>query len=156
VRGFLSSGVISCVGRKATALEQKEQNMKNAHRFLIATAALALFTSASQAKAGGTDTCCNDGIAASPKVRAMLDERCKARCAPAQVTVNTTTRQTDVAASPKVQQMRSERAAASVAQVATETASYQPTGSDGITASPKVRAQLNERPRAVVEVAPLK
>lgn len=129
--------------------------MKNTHRFLIAAAALALFASAGQAKAGGTDACCNDGIAASPKVRAMLDERCKSRCAPARVTVTPTTRQTDIAASPRVRQMRSVRAPAPVAQVVTETAGYRPTGSDGITASPKVRAQLNERSPAV-EIAPLK
>lgn len=129
--------------------------MKNTHGFLIVAAALALLASAGQAKAGGTDACCNDGIAASPKVRAMLDERCKSRCAPAQVTVTTTTHRTDIAASPKVQQMRSERAQASVAQVATETTGYRPTSSDGITASPKVRAKLNERSQAV-EIAPLK
>jgi hypothetical protein len=86
----------------------------------------------------------------------MLDERCKSRCAtPAQATMTTTTRQTDVAASPRVQQMRSERTPATSAAVSTETAGYRPTGSDGITASPRVRAQLDERRRAV-EIAPLK
>ena len=131
--------------------------MKNTHRFLVATAALVLFAFAGQAKAGGTASCCDDGIAASPKVRAMLDER-KARCCTAQTqvtTYGTTTRQTDIAASPKVQQMRSERAPASVVVVSTETAGYRPTGSDGITASPKVRAALDER-RQTVEIAPLK
>jgi hypothetical protein len=131
--------------------------MKNTQRFLVAAAALALFVSAGQAKAGGTDSCCDDGIAASPKVRAMLDER-KARCcaAPAQVTTyRTTTRQTDIAASPKVQQMRNERTPAPGMQVNTETAGYRPTGTDGITASPKVRQMLDER-RQVIEIAPLK
>src|SRR5712671_396352 len=123
--------------------------MKNTHHFLIAAAALALFASAGQAKAGGTDACCDDGIAASPKVRAMLDER-KARCCAAQTqvtTYRTTTRQTEIAASPKVQQMRSERIGAPVV-VSTETAGYRPTGDDGITASPKVRAMLDERRQA--------
>ena len=32
---------------------------------------------------------------------------------------------------------------------------YRPTGSDGITASPRVRAQLDERPQSV-QIAPLK
>ncbi len=130
--------------------------MKNTQRFLIAAAALALFASAGQARAGGTASCCDDGIVASPKVRAMLDER-KARCCAAQtqVTTDRTTRQTDIAASPKVQQMRNERATGPVVQVTTETAGYQATGSDGITASPKVRAMLDER-RQATEIAPLK
>jgi hypothetical protein len=131
--------------------------MKNTQRFLIAAAALALFASAGQARAGGTDSCCDDGIAASPKVRAMLDER-NARCCPAQTQVTAyqaTTRQTDVAASPKVQQMRSERTSAPVVQVTTEIAGYRPTGADGITASPRTRAMLDEH-RQAVEIAPLK
>jgi len=131
--------------------------MKNTHRLLIAAATLALFASAGQAKAGGTDSCCDDGISASPKVRAMLDEQ-KARCCTAQTqvtTYGTTTRQADIAASPKVQQMRRESAPVSVVAVSTETAGYRPTGSDGITASPKVRAALDERPQTV-EIAPLK
>lgn len=85
----------------------------------------------------------------------MLNERCNSRCAaPAQVTMTMTTRQTDVAASPKVQQMHAERASAPVVQ-ATETAGYRATGADGISASPKVRAMLDER-RQTVEIAPLK
>jgi hypothetical protein len=55
--------------------------------------------------------------------------------------------------------MRNERAYANVvitkAATANETAGYRPTGSDGITASPKVRAQLDERPQSV-QIAPLK
>ena len=122
---------------------------------IVAVAGL-LIASATQAKAGGTDSCCNEGIAASPKVRAMLDERCKSLCtAPAQVTTTQTfIRQTDVAASPKVQQMRAERVVGPVVHT-TETAGYHATGADGITASPKVRAQLDER-RQAVEIAPLK
>jgi len=85
----------------------------------------------------------------------MLNDRCKSRCvAPAQMTTTTTVRQTDIAASPKVQAMRNERMPAPVVQ-STETAGYRPTGSDGITASPKVRAQLDEH-RQAVEIAPLK
>jgi hypothetical protein len=129
--------------------------MKNTHRFLIVGAAVALIASASQAKAG-TGPCCDDGIAASPKVRAVLDERCKSNCAvPAQLTVTTITPQAQIAASPKVQQMRNERATVAVVGVAAETASYSPTGADGIAASPKVRAMLNERAPAT-QIAPLK
>jgi len=134
------------------APEQKEKHMKNSKRFLIAAAALALFASAGQVRAGGTDACCDDKIAASPKVRVMLNEQCNSRCTPpAQTAVTTTTRQTDFAASPKVQQMR---AAAPVAQTK-ETAGYRTTGSDGIAASPKVRSMLDEH-RQTVEIAPLK
>src|SRR5258708_2175279 len=130
--------------------------MKNTNRFLIAAATLALLASAGQAKAGGTASCCDDGIAASPKVRAMLDERCNSRCADrTQASATSATPHTAVAASPKVQQMRGERTMAPVAQVTIETAGYSPTGVDGITASPKVRAQLDER-RQAVEIAPLK
>jgi hypothetical protein len=130
--------------------------MKKLSYPIIAAVAGLLVVSAGSAMAGGTPTCCNDGIAASPKVRAMLDERCKSQCAaPAQITVNTIKPQATVAGSPKVQQMLSERPAATVMQAAPETAGYQPTGSDGITASPKVRATLNERSQTV-QVAPLK
>jgi hypothetical protein len=130
--------------------------MKNSKRFLIATAALALFASAGQVKAGGTDSCCDDNIAASPKVRAMIDERKAACCAaPSHVsTTQTITRQTDVTASPKLQQMRAGQAATLVVQ-ASETAGYRTIGSDGIAASPKVRSVLDER-KQTVEIAPLK
>jgi len=143
-------------GAKTTPSNRKNKIMKNTPRFLIAGAVLALFASAGQARAGGTASCCDDGIAASPKVRAMLDER-KARCCAAQTqaTYRTTTPQTDIAGSPKVQQMRSERTPAAVRQVTTETAGYRPAGADGIAASPKVRQQLDER-RQTVEIAPLK
>ena len=127
---------------------------------LFAAVAGLLLTSASLARAGDSDSCCSaskcdDGIAASPKVRAMLDERCMSRCAStAHASATTTARQTDFAASPKVQQMRSEQATSATMQ-STETAGYRATGLDGITASPKVRAQLDER-RQTVEIAPLK
>src|SRR5436309_1830333 len=102
--------------------------MKKLSYPVIAAVAGLLIASASQVQAGGSWSCCDDGIAASPKVRAMLDERCKSRCAaPAHITVTTTVRQTDIAASPRVQQMRSERSPA-VAVQSTETASYSPTG----------------------------
>src|SRR5258705_10474169 len=98
-------------GRQNDVPRTERTDMKNTQRLLIAAAALALFASAGQAKAGGTDSCCDDRIAASPKVRAMLDERKAACCATgAQLTTyQTTTRQSDFPASPKVQQMRGDR-----------------------------------------------
>lgn len=125
--------------------------MKNT-RLLIAAAVLALFASASQVKAGGSDACCKDNTAASPKVRTMLNEQCNAKCAAQTSTTQSTTatRQTDVAASPKLQQMR---AAAPVAT--SQSAGSQMTGSDGIAASPKVRSMLDER-HQTFEIAPQK
>src|SRR6266436_6170182 len=109
--------------------------MKNANRLLIAAAALALFASAGQIKAQSQAV--GDGIAASPKVRQMLNERKASGMAPQQVTINRIVPQTTIAASPKVQQMRNERTPAPVLQVGPETAGYKATGSDGVTASPK-------------------
>ncbi len=137
--------------------------MKNINRFLVAAAALALFASTSQARADGssaccsTASCCNDGIAASPKVRAMLDERCRNKCAPAdQATVRSTvTTQTAIAASPKVQAMLDAQRTAPTQPTGPAYAGYRPVGDDGIAASPKLRQMLDER-RQMVEIAPLK
>lgn len=128
---------------------------------IIAAVAGLLVISATPARAGGDSSCCSAsccsaGITASPKVRAMLDERCKSQCvSPAHLTVSTITQQAVVAGTPKVQQMRAERVPTTVIQAAPETAGYRPTGPDGITASPKVRAMLDERAQSV-ELAPLK
>ena len=123
--------------------------MKNTRYFLIVAAALAVFASAGQAKAGGSSccsgSCCDDGIAASPKVRAMLDERCKSKCVTSvPATVNTITRQTDIAASPRVQQMRNEpmQATVTVIQTAPETVGYQPTGPDGCSPATRTKHRL--------------
>jgi|ERR1044071_8456492 hypothetical protein len=135
--------------------------MKTRNCFVIAAGALALVVAAPQVKAGGNDGCCTSGcshmgVTASPRVQEMIEDRCKSQCvAPTQVTTFTITRQTEVAASPRVQQMRTERAAAQTGALTTETAGYRATGSDGITASPRLRSQLDER-RQVIEIAPLK
>ena len=125
---------------------------------MIAAVAGLLLASGGHARAGGTDACCSgshcdDGIAASPKVRAALNERCTSRCASgtSMTSTSTVTRQTDVAGSPRVQRMRAEQAASS----STMHSGYRTAGDDGIAASPKVRAQLDER-RQTVEIAPLK
>lgn len=121
---------------------------------LIAAAAITLFASAGQIQAQ-YQAVGDDGIAASPKVRQMLNERKARATAPQEVTINRIVPQTTVAASPKVQQMLKERAPATVPEVGPETAGYRPTGSDGITASPKLRAMLDEREQTV-QIAPLK
>ena len=129
--------------------------MKNATRFVIAAAALAIFASVGQLKAGA-----DDSIAASPKVRSQLDEHYnRTHPAPPQATVlvATTTPDGKLAASPSVQ-ARMHRGFTEITpavQETTETAGYRPTGSDGITASPKARAMLGER-QQTVELAPMR
>src|SRR6266581_4729443 len=112
--------------------------MKNANRFLIAAAALALFASAGQIQAQ-SQAVGDDGIAASPKVRQMLNERKASAAASQQVTINLIVPQTTFAASPKVQQMRKEQnTLAPTPGPALQITGYKATGSDGIAASPKV------------------
>src|SRR5258708_36595634 len=115
--------------------------MKNANRLLIAATALALFASAGQIKAQ-SQAVGDDGIAASPKVRQMLNERKARAAAPQQVRINQVAPQTAVAASPKVQQMLNERMRAPVAQAGSETARDRAIGSDGLTPSPKMPTRL--------------
>lgn len=156
VRGSWTCGVLRGEGCQKGPQQKDRGNMKKLSYPIIAAVAGLLIVSASPARAGGSSSCCDDGIAASPKVSAMLNERCKSQCAaPAQAIASTIKSSALVAASPKVQQMRSERPSATVIQAAPETAGYRPTGWDGVTASPKVRAMLDEHSRAV-EVAPLK
>jgi len=132
--------------------------MKNTNRFLIGAAALALLASAGQANAQ-YQAVGDDGIAASPKLRQMLNEQ-KARTAMPAVEPQVNTYQggtsDNVAASPKVQEMRKEqKAVAAAPRAIPNIVGYRATGDDGVTASPKVRAMLDER-RPSVEVAPLK
>src|SRR5262249_19255906 len=159
LRGLRSPGVLWPRGKQQSP--RKTDTMKNTGHLLIAAAAAAVLAAASQAYAGGSTSCCSasrgtSGITASPKVQAMLEERCKSQCAAsAQVASTVTTPHTLVAASPKIQQIRSERAGANVMETPSQTAGYQPTGADGISASPKLRAVLEER-RQPAEITPLK
>jgi hypothetical protein len=129
--------------------------MKKLSYPIIAAVAGLFIASAGSVLAGGSDACCatgccHDRTAASPKLRAALNERCATKCAPASQTASTITPNTAVAASPKTLQMRNENTASGVAS--------QTAGSvtaDGIAASPKVRAMLNERAQTV-EIAPSK
>ena len=132
--------------------------MKTTNHFLVAGAALGLLASAGQANAQ-YQAVGDDGIAASPKVRQMLNER-RARTSSIAVAPQVATYQggtsDNVAASPKVEQMRREQKAVVAAPRSTlNVAGYRATGDDGITASPKVRTMLDER-RQAVEIAPLK
>ena len=133
--------------------------MKNLSRVLSVAAVAATLSLANNASAQYKPTG-NDGIAASPKVRQMLNERAAAWASvsvPAATVTYRTPALEGVTASPKVRQMLAERkggvSGASAVEVAT--AAYRPTGTDGITASPKLREQLNER-SAPILIAPLK
>lgn len=134
--------------------------MKNTNRLLALAGASLLLAwpgqSMAQSMAVG-----DDGIAASPKVRQMLNER-KARSATtgtrsgAQVAGYKATGDDGITASPKLRQLLDARKAAAPATGSTaQVAGYKATGDDGIAASPKLRQMLDER-RHVVEVAPLK
>lgn len=134
--------------------------MKNLNSILFAAAIAAMFSLANNASAQFKPTT-DDGIAASPKVRQMLNERAAAARASISVPAATLTYRTQglegVTASPKVRQMLAERkvvvSGAGTFEVAT--VGYRPTGSDGVTASPKLRAQLDERSTSII-IAPLK
>ena len=152
--GFCPLRRIKEHGVRTIAPRNRKKVMKNSNRLLIAVAALALFASTAQIKAQSQPVG-DDGLAASPKVRQMLNERYVKAAAVQGVTISRIVPQTTAAASPKAQQMLDERAPASVVQVAPQTAGYRQTGSEGIAASPKVRATLDEH-QQTVEIAPLK
>jgi hypothetical protein len=133
--------------------------MKNLNKVLLAAAVAAtvgLATNASaQYKAVG-----NDGIAASPKLRQMLDERAASHhVAPQTHTVGVRYRSpaAGVTASPKVLHILDSQKVVLDGGASKDTAlaGYRPVGADGIAASPKLRSQLDERsPRFAV--APVK
>ena len=133
--------------------------MKNLNTVLF-TAALAATVSLAANASAQLKPAADDGIAASPKVRQMLDERAAAAqatlSAPVRVAYHTPETQ-DVTASPKVLQSLAERkgVVSTTPVVEMATTGYRPTGADGITASPKLRAQLDERGPAII-IAPLK
>jgi hypothetical protein len=131
--------------------------IQNTLAFVAVTAITTLFVGQARAQ---FPLAANDGVAASPKVRAMLNERARTTSS-AGVTENTASKAvrptSDIAASPKVSQMLSETKARTTAPAAAALAVTQPrTTDDGIAASPKVRAQLNERSNPEIQIAPLK
>jgi pyruvate/2-oxoglutarate dehydrogenase complex dihydrolipoamide acyltransferase (E2) component len=143
--------------------------MKTINQFFLIGTLAATFTLVSSASAQ-SQMAGDDGIAASPKVRQMLNEQKSltrpasakgAQTTPAAVaSIGYRTASDDgIAASPKVRQMLNERnAVVSAPSASSEVAwqGYRATGADGITASPKLRQQLNERTSPQVFIAPLK
>src|SRR5207244_9205194 len=82
----LVTGVQTCALPISNLAPNRKKIMKSSNRLLIAAAALALFASASQIKAQ-SQAVGDDGIAASPKVRQMLNEWKARAAAPQQVTI---------------------------------------------------------------------
>ena len=123
--------------------------MKTLSRITLAAAFAAVFTLANNASA--------DGIAASPKVQQMLNERAARSIVSAPVSTVTlqTSGREGITGSPKVLQILAERKVSGASETDVVSAGYNPTGADGVTASPKLRAQINERSAPVI-IAPLK
>ncbi len=134
--------------------------MRRQYQTIIAAATAAVVISILPASAQYRAVA-DDGIAASPKVRQMLDEHARS-AAMAQVTPAVGYRAvgTDgIAASPKLRAALDERSSyVAVAEPATAIAAagYRATGQDGITASPKLREQLGGGSEQQFQIAPVK
>ena len=128
--------------------------MKNLSNILSVAVLAGMFSLANRVNAQYIG---EDGIAASPKLRQMLNERKSGSTTTSQSVASVSTPSEDrIALSPRARQMLNEsRVVASTSSTATASAGYQLKGEDGITASPKGRQQLNER-GAHFMVAPVK
>jgi hypothetical protein len=136
--------------------------MKNLN-FILVGAAIAATSSLAYNASAQFKPAIDDGIAASPKVRQMLNEAAPAPRYVVLGTVPTVTYRTvdleGVTAPPKTAQMLAEQRVVVSHTSPAEVASvgYYPTGPDGVTASPKLRQQLDEQHSApIIIIAPLK
>ena len=136
--------------------ELPPEDMNKINRILLATAIAFVVTLASQSMAQSQMSGPN-GIAASPKVRAMLSEQAARGLSTAAIVTanNPNYRKTAVAASPRVQQMLSDNAKSGVASTEGAVAPLVGREADGIAASPKVRQQMANQP-VQFQIAPLK
>ncbi len=123
--------------------------MKNLNRILFVAATAATLTLASSALA-------DDSIVASPKVRQALNDR-SLRAGPAQAStaVAGACCENKMVASPKVVQNQPAESKCCAGSSKDTLASTTAKPNDGIFASPKVRAQLNESPQQF-RIAPIK
>jgi hypothetical protein len=129
--------------------------MKKNLVLLIALSLAATFINYAQAQYRVSE---NDGIAASPKVRQMLNEsKASMTMLPASRPVAVQQASIDgTAASPKVNQMLAEQKAnQSAAKIVVSPAPVR-SAESGIAASPRVQKELNERTTPAVQIAPLK
>src|SRR5262245_52641485 len=133
--------------------------MKNLNKVLLVAAFAAVYDLAGQASA--QVRCVGDDVvAASPKLRQMLNER-KRVSGVHSITVAAVgykpVREDGIAASPKFRQLLDERKTVPTAPTAVVASSgYRAENDDGIAASPKLRQQLNERAPQRIMVAPVK
>ena len=136
-------------------LTENEKNMKNLNRILFTAVAAASLTLVSSAFAQYA-TVGDDGVAASPKLRqALKDSSVRVAPAHASAAVVGTCCENNIVASPKVRQTLSAEAKCCAAPSKDNLVSTTAKPNDGIFASPKVRAQLNERPQQF-QIAPIK
>jgi hypothetical protein len=143
------------------ARQERLKRMKNLNKIVIIAALAASFGLANRASAQ-YQVVGDDSIAASPKVRQMLDQRSEASCCTASTlvasgaSVGYQAGTGGIAASPKVRlALTSKQSIGSAPSTAFASPGYQATSADGITASPKVRQQLDEQ-HVQFMVAPLK
>src|SRR5262249_10762838 len=117
------------------------ERMKNSSNILFVAVMAAMFL-ANRVNAQ-YQAVAEDGTAASPKVRQMLNER-KAVSSTSSATGSSvqTVSEDRIIASPRARQMLNEtRVVASTPSMSTTLAGYQAVGKDGAAASPKVRQQ---------------
>jgi hypothetical protein len=127
--------------------------MKTTKKLLMIAILTVAFTPAIQSRAQFKTA--DDGIAASPKLRAQLDERKTVSPAESAPVVAAKPSDDGVAASPKLRAQLGERKAAGTAASSANVASTTRVEDDGIAASPKLREQLREQ-KARFEIAPIK
>lgn len=135
---------------------KQETNMKIQNRLAIVavTAIASMFIMKAKAQYLPVG---DDGIAASPKVRAMLNDR--VRTSSASVANNSSFQaraDQSIAASPNVRQTLAGRKAGTAAPEGTAVVSAQSRTTDPIAVSLKLREQLDERNSRQLQIAPLK
>jgi hypothetical protein len=141
----------------------KEKNMKSQNALVIVTVTAIATLFAAQARAQYRAVG-DDGIAASPKLRLVLNERARANTLSQADTFVTpvgyrVVAHRDIAASPKVREMLNEQkrnAAVIPSSTAVADVGYRATGADGIAASPKLREQIEGHCSQEFQVAPVK
>lgn len=131
--------------------------MKSLNKSIVTAALLVTAASATLASPQYKPTG-DDGITASPRLRQTLDERAAAKRVTQQPVNPVITYKYQgtlaTAASPKLQQLQGQRKL--VANTDSEQfVGYRPTGADGVTASPKLRQQLDQAAPPVM-IAPVK
>jgi hypothetical protein len=137
----------------------ERRKMKMTKNSMIAVLAATLLTPAVASMAQYQATG-QDGVTASPKVRARLNERA-AQLRAASITVASVnlihSADDGIAASPKLRAQLDERKAASTLAVDTSPSTTRKSN-DGIAASPKVRQQLHDRSseQNEIQIAPIK